>query len=189
MSRGVLDLVGNTPLIKLRNATPDRGAEVWLKYEAGNPTGSYKDRVAMSVLNNAISRHDVSPGDTIVEYTGGSTGSSLAFVSAALGLKFVAVFSDAFSQSKQLTMEAFGAEVTVEESYGKGITPELIVRMKDRAMSLCNDANAYYVDQFGSPDVPVGFEPMGREIADALGCDVDMLCASVGIGGALMGTW
>ncbi len=86
-------------------------------------------------------------------------------------------------------MEAFGAEVTVEESYGKGITPELIVRMKDRAMSLCNDANAYYVDQFGSPDVPVGFEPMGREIADALGCDVDMLCASVGIGGALMGTW
>ena len=189
MSRGVLDLVGNTPIIKLRNVTPDRGAEVWLKYEAGNPTGSYKDRVAMSVLNNAISRHDVSPGDTIVEYTGGSTGSSLAFVSAALGLKFVAVFSDAFSQSKQLTMEAFGAEVIVEESYGKGITPELIERMKDRAMSLCDDANAYYVDQFGSSDVTVGYEPMGQEIADALDCDVDLLCASVGTGGALMGTW
>ena len=96
MSKGVLDLVGNTPIIKLRSVTPDRGAEVWLKYEAGNPTGSYKDRVAMSVLSSAISRHDVSPGDTIVEFTGGSTGSSLAFVSAALGLKFVAVFSMPF---------------------------------------------------------------------------------------------
>jgi len=98
LSKGVLDLVGNTPIIKLRNVPPKRGAEVWLKYEAGNPTGSYKDRMAMSVLNNAISRHDVSPGDTIVVYTGGCTGSSLAFVSATLGLNFVAVFSDAFSQ-------------------------------------------------------------------------------------------
>ncbi len=189
MSKGVLGLIGNTPIIKLRGVTPERGAEVWLKYEAGNPTGSYKDRVAMSVLSSAIRRHDVSPGDTIVEYTGGSTGSSLAFVSAALGLKFIAVFSDAFSHSKQQTMEVFGAEVIVEESYGKGITPELITRMKDRAMSLCDDKNAYYVDQFGSPDVTVGYEPMGQEIADALDRHVDVLCASVGTGGALMGTW
>ena len=93
MPRGVLDLIGNTPIIRLHNVVPDGAAEVWLKFEAGNPTGSYKDRMAMSVLNNAMKRRDVSHGDTIVEYTGGSTGSSLAFVSAALGLKFVAVFT------------------------------------------------------------------------------------------------
>ena len=168
---------------------PDGVAEVWLKFEAGNPTGSYKDRMAMSVLNNAMKRRDVSPGDTIVEYTGGSTGSSLAFVSAALGLKFVAVFSDAFSQSKQRTMEAFGAEVVVEESYGKGITPELIERMKERALSLCDNSNAYYADQFGSPDVTLGYEPMGQEIANSLDRNIDVFCASVGTGGAIMGTW
>ena len=189
MSKGVLDLIGNTPLIRLCNVVPDGVGEVWLKFEAGNPTGSYKDRMAKSLLNNAVKRRDVSCGDTIVEYTGGSTGSSLAFVSAALGLKFIAVFSDAFAQSKQRTMEAFGAEVVVEKSYGKGITPELIGRMKNRAMSLRNSSNAYYANQFGSPDVMLGYQPMGLEIANALDHNIDTFCASVGTGGALMGAW
>ena len=93
---GALALIGNTPIIRLQKIVPDDAAEVWLKFEAGNPTGSYKDRMALSVLKNAQDRGELSPGDTVVEFTGGSTGSSLAFVSAALGLKFVAVFSDAF---------------------------------------------------------------------------------------------
>jgi cysteine synthase A len=163
LSKEVLALVGNTPIIELHNVVPDGGAEVWLKYETGNLTGSYKDRMAMPVLANAMSWSDVPFGDTIVKFTRGSTGSSLAFVSAALGLKFVAVFSDAFSQSKQQTMEAFGAEVIVEKSYDKGITPELIGRMKDRALDICDNSNAYYVDQFGSPDVTMGCEPMGQK--------------------------
>ena len=96
-----LDLIGNTPIIKLQKIVPENAAEVWLKYEAVNPTGSYKDRMAKSVLRNALRRGEISPGDKVVEYTGGSTGSALAFVSAALGLKFCAVFSDAFSKSKQ----------------------------------------------------------------------------------------
>ena len=86
--------------------------------------------MSKSVLWNALKRGDISPGDKVVEYTGGSTGSALAFVSAALRLKFCAVFSDAFSKSKQQTMEAFVADVIVEKSFGKGITPELIQRMK-----------------------------------------------------------
>ena len=187
--KGVLALVGNTPMIELHNVVPDCGAEVWLKYEVGNPTASYKDRMAISVLANAMSRSDVSLGDTVVEYTGGSTGSSLAFVSSGLGLKFVAVFTDAFFQSKQQTMEAFGAEVIVEKSYSKGITPELIGRMKDRALDICDSSNAYYADQFGSSDVTAGYEPMGQEIIETLGRDVDLVCAAVGTGGALMGTW
>ena len=127
--KSTLDLIGNTPIIKLQKIVPENAADVWLKYEAVNPTGSYKDRMAKSVLENALKRGELSPGDKVVEYTGGSTGSALAFVSAALGLKFCAVFSDAFSKSKQQTMEAFGADVIVEENSGKGITPELIQRM------------------------------------------------------------
>tara|TARA_B100000029_G_scaffold471766_1_gene511709 strand:- start:500 stop:1453 length:954 start_codon:yes stop_codon:yes gene_type:complete len=186
-SKAVLNLIGNTSIIKLGNIVPASAAEVWLKFEAGNPTGSYKDRMAMSILQRAIERNELAPGDTVVEYTGGSTGSSLAFVSAAFGLKFIAVFSDAFSQSKQQTMEAFGSEVIVEKSHGKGITPELIKRMKDRASDLCENLDAYYADQFGSPDATLGYEAMGQEIAKALDCKLDIFCASVGTGGAIMG--
>ena len=189
LSKGVLALVGNTPMIELHNVVPDCGVEVWLKYEVGNPAGSDKDRMAMSVFANAMSWSDVSLGDTVVAYTWGSRGSSLAFVSAGLGLKFVAVFFGAFSQSKQQTMEAFGAEVIVEKSYGKGITPELVERMKDRALDICDNSNAYYADQFGSPDVTAGYEPMGQGIIGALGRGVDLFCAAVETAGALMGAW
>ena len=184
-----LDLIGDTPILKLQKIVPENAAEVWLKYEAVNPTGSYKDRMAKSVLVNALKRGDVSQGDKVVEYTGGSTGSALAFVSAALGLKFCAVFSDAFSKSKQQTMEAFGADVIVEKSFGKGITPELIQRMKKRASELSQAENSFYADQFGSPDVTKGYEPMGNEITKQLGGKIDILCASVGTGGAIMGAW
>ena len=95
--------------------------------------------MAKLVLENALKRGDVSQGDKVVEYTGCNTGSALAFVSAALGLEFCAVFSDAFSKSKQQTMEAFGADVIVEKSFGKGITPELIKRMKKRASELSQE--------------------------------------------------
>ena len=116
--KSTLDLIGNTPIIKLQKIVPENAAEVWLKYEAVNPTGSYKDRMAKSVLGNALKRGELSPGDKVIEYTGGSTGSALAFVLAALGLKFCAIFSDAFSKSKHQTMESFGADVIVEESFG-----------------------------------------------------------------------
>ena len=122
--KNTLNLIGNTPIIKLQKIVPENAAEVWLKYEAVNPTGSYKDRMAKSVLVNALKRGDVSQGDKVVEYTGGSTGSALAFVSAALGLNFCAVFSDGFSKNKLQTMEAFDADVIVEKSCAKGITPE-----------------------------------------------------------------
>lgn len=188
-AKSTLDLIGNTPILKLQKIVPINSAEVWLKFEAKNPTGSYKDRMAKSVLENALKREDVTVGDTIVEYTGGSTGSSLAFVSAALGLKFVAVFSDAFSSNKQRTMEAFGATVHVEKSNGKGITPELIQRMKTKAFELSKKGNTFYADQFGSTDVTLGYEPMGKEIGNQLDGEIDVLCASVGTGGAIMGCW
>lgn len=186
-AQSALDAVGRTPLVRLRKFEPDQGAEIWLKLEGGNPTGSYKDRMAVSVLCRALERGDVRPGDRVVEYTGGSTGTALAFVSAVLGLKFTAVFSDAFSESKRLAMEAFGAEVLVEKSGSGGITPELIARMKARAYGLAKEPGSFYADQFGSPDVRRGYEPMGREIVEDLNGHVDVLVAAVGTGAALMG--
>ncbi|SMX22121.1 Cysteine synthase B [Boseongicola aestuarii] len=106
---GGLSAIGNTPLVRLGKVVPEGAAEVWVKLEGSNPTGSYKDRMAISLLSAALARGDVTSGDTVVEFTGGSTGTALAFVSAVLGLKFIAVYSDAFSHSKQQAMEAFGA--------------------------------------------------------------------------------
>ena len=173
--KSALDLIGNTPIIKLHKIVPENSAEVWLKYKAINFTGSYKDRMTKTVLGNALERGDLSQGDKVVEYRGGSTGSAFAFVSAALGLEFCTVFSDAFSKSKQQTMEAFGADVIVEKSFGKGIMPELIQRMKKRASELSQEENSFYADQFGSPYVTKEYEPMGKEITKQLGDKIDIL--------------
>ncbi|WP_425043410.1 PLP-dependent cysteine synthase family protein [Primorskyibacter sp. S87] len=187
MSRAnMLSAVGNTPIIRLEQVVPDDAAEVWVKLESGNPTGSYKDRMAVSVLTRALERGAVKPGDRVVEYTGGSTGTALAFAAAVLGLKFTAVFSDAFSESKRKSMVAYGAEVLVEPSDGT-ITPELIQRMKSRAYALAAKPGSFYADQFGSPDVRAGYNPMGREIADSLDSEIDLFCSAVGTGAALMG--
>ena len=185
---GGLAAIGNTPLVRLGRLVPEGAAEVWVKLEGGNPTGSYKDRMAISVLSAALARGDVSPGDTVVEFTGGSTGTALAFVSGVMGLKFIAVFADAFSKSKQQAMEAFGAKVLVEKSVDGKITHELAERMKQRALALAEKQSHYYADQFGSPDVRRGYVPMGQEIARSLDGDFDVFCAAVGTGAAMMGT-
>jgi cysteine synthase A len=187
MLGGGLAAIGNTPLVRLGPIVPDDAAEVWVKLEGGNPTGSYKDRMAVSVLMAAVERGDIAAGDTIVEFTGGSTGTALAFVSAVLGMKFTAVFSDAFSHSKQQAMEAFGATVLVEKSVDGAITHELANRMKQRAYALAEQPRHYYADQFGSPDVRSGYVPMGVEIATALDGEFDVFCAAVGTGATMMG--
>ncbi len=180
-------IVGMTPLIKLRSLSPEGGAKIWVKLEGGNPTGSYKDRMAVAVVQNALKRGDLKKGDTVVEYTGGSTGSALAFVCAYFGLKFIAISSDAFSYTKILSMKAFGADVLIENSAGLGITPELIERMKRRAYNIVSSRNAFYADQFGSLDVISGYKKMGYEISNQLNDSIDVFCASIGTAGALMG--
>tara|TARA_Y100000590_G_C15694705_1_gene1004684 strand:- start:622 stop:1524 length:903 start_codon:yes stop_codon:yes gene_type:complete len=180
--------VGNTPLVRLNILQPNEGASIWLKIESGNPTGSYKDRMAISVIGNALKRGDLVYGQRVIEYTGGSTGSSLAFACASVGAKFTAIFSDAFSDAKRLTMEAFGAEVIVVPSNGRGITPELIQEMKELSQLKVSELDAFYADQFGSKDVLIGYEPMGTEIANQINGEVSILCGAVGTGAALMGT-
>lgn len=180
--------IGRTPLVRLTRVVPEGSSEVWLKLESGNPTGSYKDRMAVSVIGRALERGDVRAGDRVVEYTGGSTGMALALVCARVGLRFTAVSSDAFSEVKLRAMSAYGARVVVEPSDGGAITPELIARMRDRAYDLASEPGSYYADQFGSVDVPAGYVPMGVEIAEQAAGKVDVVCAGVGTGGALMGT-
>ena len=180
--------VGKTPLVRLTRLVPDDCAEVWLKIEGGNPTGSYKDCMAVSVLTKAVARGDVEPGGRVVEYTGGSTGTALAFVSAVLGFRFTAVSSNAFSEAKLKSMRAYGAQVLIEQSPDGSITPELIQRMKERAYALAEEPGTFYTDQFGSADVREGYVPMGLEIAEQLDSEIDYFCASVGTGAALMGT-
>ena len=180
--------IGDTPLVRLRRVMPERAGTVLVKLESGNPTGSYKDRMAVSVIRGAMTRGELNPGDRVVEYTGGSTGMALAFVCARLGLGFTAVSSDAFSETKLASMRAYGADVLIEPSGDGAITPELIVRMRERALALAGEPRSFYADQFGSADVRAGYRPMGREIAKQITGAIDVLCAGVGTAAALMGT-
>ena len=147
MRPGVLSGIGGTPLVRLTSLTGEDDADVWVKLEAANPTGSYKDRMALAMIDGAERDGRLSPGQWVVEYTGGSTGSSLAFVCAVKGYPLQIVTSDAFADEKLRTMEAFGARLEVLPS-PEGITPELIPRMRARAAELAASLDAYQTDQF-----------------------------------------
>ena len=139
-----LDAIGNTPVVKLRRVLTEGTADVYVKLESFNPTGSYKDRMALAMIEEAEKRGDLTAGMTVVEYTGGSTGSSLAFVCAAKGYRFKVVSSDAFAVEKLRTMEAFGAEVLIEPSEDGNITPDLVPRMIERARALAASSDHFW---------------------------------------------
>ena len=132
---GGLSAIGNTPVVRLARMAGDSYAEVWVKMEAANPTGSYKDRMALAMIEAAEADGRLRPGQLVVEYTGGSTGSSLAFVCAVKGYPLRIVSSDAFAEEKIRTMRAFGAEVELIPS-PEGITPDLIPSMMRRAAEI-----------------------------------------------------
>ena len=123
IAASVLQAIGRTPLVRLVRVVPPGSAEVLVKLESINPTGSYKDRMALAMIEGAETRGTLRPGMRVVEFTGGSTGSSLAMVCAAKGYRFVALSSDAFAREKLLTMTAFGAELRMIASDGGKVTP------------------------------------------------------------------
>lgn len=182
----VLDAVGRTPLVRLRHVVPAGAAPVLVKLEGANPTGSYKDRMARSIVEGARRRGDLVPGRRVVEFTGGSTGSSLAFVCAITGHPLSLVSSDAFSPEKLRTMRAFGADLTVVPSDGGRITPDLFVRMRAEVDRIVVDEDAYWTDQFHNVDALVGYAELGREILAQVPTP-DVFCAAVGTGGMLAG--
>ncbi len=184
---GALAAIGNTPLVRLTRIVEPGMAEVWVKLESANPTGSYKDRMALSMIEGAERDGRLRPGDTVVEYTGGSTGSSLAFVCSIKGYPLRIVSSDAFADEKIRTMRAFGADVELVHS-PEGITPTLIPTMRARAAEIAQEIGAFQTDQFNNADMMVGYEGLGEELLEQLGGRLDAFCCYVGTAGCYVGT-
>jgi len=187
LSRTVLDAVGNTPIVQLRRVAPPGCARIAVKLEWANPTGSMKDRMAKSVIEHAETDGRIRPGDTIVEYTSGSTGISLAFACAAKGYKFHAVFSDAFSEEKRLTMNAFGAQITNVPSENGRITEKLIKQMIRTSEALSQRPGHWWCDQLNNRDAILGYHQLGEEIWSQLNRNVDAFVHVVGTAHSLHG--
>src|SRR3954453_1059120 len=182
----ILGAIGNTPLVRLRKIVPANSADVLIKLESANPTGSYKDRMALAMIEGAEARGALRAGMRVVEYTGGSTGSSLAMVCAAKGYKFVVLSSDAFSREKLLTMEALGAELRMVPSDGGKVTPALFERFKKEIAVLANEPDTFWTDQFHNQDAVLGYMGIGQELVQQTG-GIDAFCGAVGTGGMLRG--
>src|SRR5262252_4883504 len=160
----VLDAIGNTSLVRLRKVVPPRCAEILVKLEWENPTGSMKDRMAQAVISRAEADGRLKPGDTVVEYSGGSTGTSLALVCAARGYRIRIVTSDAFSAEKRDHMAALGAELTLVPSEGGLTTKKLILDMIEVARTLAQEPGTYWIDQLHNHDSIAGYFDLGEEI-------------------------
>ena len=181
------DVVGSTPVVQLRKVVPDDAADVFVKLEWFNPTGSYKDRMALAMVEEAERRGDLRPGMTVVEYTGGSTGSSLAYVCAVKGYKFKVVSSDAVAEEKLKTMLAFGADLTIVQSTGGKVTPDLVPRMIEQASKFASEPDTYWTDQLNNADALVGYRNIGIELLEQMDRPIDVFCAMVGTAGLTMG--
>ena len=182
-----MEVIGKTPLIKLKRLSEPRCAEIYVKYEGGNPTGSMKDRMALSMIEGAEKRGELKPGGTVVEYTGGSTGCSLAMVCAIKGYHAHFVSSDAFAEEKLQMMKAFGADLEIIPSGNGLITAKLIHSLVERARELSKAPNTFWTDQFNNADNKNAYHAMAREILDTLGNTIDEFIAGVGTGGCFSG--
>jgi cysteine synthase A len=184
---GILEAIGRTPLVELRRVVPEGFARVLVKVESSNPTGSMKDRMALSVIDGAIASGRLNPSGRVVEYTGGSTGTSLALVCAARGIPITLVTSDAFSREKRDHMRALGATVVELPSEGGKTTKELIQRMIAEAAELSGEAGSFYADQFNNPDAAKGYAPLAEELWEQAGRRVDAFVQSIGTAQCITG--
>lgn len=176
----ILEAIGSTSLVRLRHVVPAGSADVLVKLEWENPTGSLKDRMALAVISRAEQNGRLTPGDTIIEYTGGSTGTSLALVCAAKSYRIHLVSSDAFSRDKLDHMAALGAELTLVPSEGGLTTRQLILDMIECARRLAQEPHTYWTDQLNNHDSIAGYYPLGEEIWRQTNGRVDAFVHSVG---------
>ena len=183
----VLHAIGHTPVVRLRRVVPPGSADVLVKLEFYNPTGSYKDRMALAMIEGAEARGVLRPGMRVVEFTGGSTGSSLGMVCAAKGYPFVVLSSDAFAREKLQTMAAFGADVRLVPSEGGAVTPSLFDKFRREIATLADEPNTFWTDQFHNTDAITGYMDIGRELLEQTGGRLDVFCGAVGTGGMLSG--
>jgi cysteine synthase len=182
----VLNTIGRTPVARLRRLPEPGSADVFVKLEYFNPTGSYKDRMALAMIEGAEARGALRPGMRVVEYTGGSTGSSLAMVCAVKGYAFAPLSSDAFAREKIETMRAFGADVEIVASDDGKVTPALFDRFKKRIAELKDEPETFWTDQFHNTDALNGYREIGVELLEQIG-RVDAFCGATGTAGMLVG--
>lgn len=182
-----LQAIGGTPLVRLQRIPRAGCAEVWVKWEGANPSGSMKDRMALAMIEGAEQRGALRPGGRVVDYTGGSTGTSLAMVCAARGYKAHFVSSDAFAEEKLQSMRAFGAAVEVVPSVNRKVTPELVQACLARVRELAQEPNTFWTDQFNNPDNRAGYAGMAEEVIGALDGRFDEFVQGVGTGGSFSG--
>lgn len=187
-SPSVLDAIGNTPLVELRRVVPPGSARVVAKLESANPTGSMKDRLAKALVEHAAADGRLLPGGTVVEYTAGTTGVSLALVCAALGYRAHFVFSDAFSEEKRYTMRAYGASLTDVASDAKKITEQLIKAMIQRAGEISRQPGHWWCDQLNNQDGEAGYHLLGEELWQQAGRRVDAFVHTVSTAHSIHGT-
>ena len=186
-SNNVLQAIGNTSLVQLSRTTPPGCGKIFVKLEWQNPTGSMKDRMALEVISRAEADGRLRPGGTVVEYTGGSTGASLALVCAAKGYAIHVVSSKKFSQEKLDHMAAYGARLTLVPSEAEGFTKQLFLDMIETARKLSLQPNTYWVNQLENPDTIAGYFPLGEEIWSQTNGEIDAFVQSVGTGASLNG--
>jgi cysteine synthase len=182
----ILQAIGNTPVVKLKRIPSRAGADVYVKLEYYNPTGSYKDRMAAAMIEGAERRGALKPGMRVTEYTGGSTGSSLAMICAIKGYPFIPVSSDGFAQEKLQTMRAFGADLQIVHSPDGQLTPELFRTMIAKAEQLSHEPGVFWTDQFHNTDALEGYKGIGRELLEQIG-EIAAFCGAVGTAGMLTG--
>lgn len=180
-------MVGRTPVVELLRVVPPGSARVLVKLESHNPTGSMKDRMALSVIEGAMASGRLSASGMVVEYTGGSTGTSLAFVCAGMGIPITVVTSDAFSREKRDHMRALGASVVEIPSNGGRTTPELIRKMMAAAAEISHSPGGFYADQFNNPDAAAGYAPLAEELWEQTAGQIDVFVQSVGTAQCIKG--
>ena len=184
----ILAAIGNTPLVALRTIVPAGSARVVAKLESANPTGSMKDRMARAVIEAAEADGRLRPGGTVVEYTAGTTGISLALACAAKGYRLEIVFSDAFSDEKAMMMRAFGANLTIVPSDNKRITEALIKQMIETAREISRRPGTFWTDQLNNHDAIGGYHALGEEIWTQTNGRVDAFVHAVSTAHSIHGT-
>lgn len=183
----ILQAIGNTPVVRLKKLATAGMAEVLVKLEYYNPTASYKDRMALAMIEGAEARGELRKGMRVVEWTGGSTGSSLAMVCAIKGYRFTPISSDGFSAEKLQTMGLFGGDLEIFPAEEGKLVPELYQRMKRRAEELAKEPGTFYADQFHNEDAIRAYMGIGRELVEQAGSGLAAFCGGVGTGGMIAG--
>lgn len=181
-SQSIIDQIGNTPLVEVKNIISKDGVRLFLKLEGTNPGGSVKDRAALNMISEALRRGEVKKGDTLVEATSGNTGIALAFIARLLGVEMVLVMPENSTEERIKTMRAYGAELI--------LTPadDGIEGARDVAEKLEKDKGYFMLNQFGNDDNwKAHYKSTGPEIWRDTGGEITHFVSAMGTTGTIMG--